>query len=162
MYRIEVQLNFLWWWKRLMTALSNMVATSHIGYLRSWNAVSVTKKVHFFLFYCISIRLNVIIKKFMWLVVNIVTEEGFWKIETFSSPKVPKNQSIFYTNKKTTKVIIVVYLYALKVIWLFRTSYNISKIRFLIMHVYFSNSIVFMNYNEWNNTQNKLEMPQLL
>ena len=102
MYQIEVQLNFLWWWKSLMTALSNMVATSHIGYLRSWNAVSVTKEVHF-LFYCTSTRLNVIIKKFMWLVVKIVTEKGFWKTETFFSPKVPKNQIIFYTNGKKKK-----------------------------------------------------------
>ena len=83
-----------------MTALSNIIATSHIGYLRSWNVVSVTKEVHF-LFYCISIRLNVIIKKSMWLVVNIVTEEGFWKIETFSSPKSSqKPKYILYQSMK--------------------------------------------------------------
>ena len=81
-----------------------MVVTSHKG---CWRDEMWLVLLKMYIFYFISIRLNVIIKNYMWLVVNTVIEDGFWKAETFSSPKVSKKQSIFYTNqwKNQSKII---------------------------------------------------------
>lgn len=42
-----VQYNFPWWWKGSVSELSNVIASSHMQILSTWNVANVTKNLSF-------------------------------------------------------------------------------------------------------------------